>query len=130
MVSSDVDKLMYFFFFSSRRRHTRFDCDWSSDVCSSDLVDVPEPRQPVDVLVATDVPDRRAAPADVDDRLRIVHGMVERVNKVLLVGFHELGGSKGHRVITKVHGGSRAVGPAGNHSPGKGRRCAADSDTS
>src|SRR5688572_31590806 len=29
---------MCFFFFSSRRRHTRFDCDWSSDVCSSDLV--------------------------------------------------------------------------------------------
>src|SRR5256886_3076992 len=27
------------FFFSSRRRHTRFDCDWSSDVCSSDLGD-------------------------------------------------------------------------------------------
>src|SRR5256886_3982100 len=27
------------FFFSSRRRHTRFDCDWSSDVCSSDLED-------------------------------------------------------------------------------------------
>src|SRR2546430_11419110 len=30
-------RLMIFFFFSSRRRHTRFDCDWSSDVCSSDL---------------------------------------------------------------------------------------------
>src|SRR2546430_1046841 len=28
---------LVFFFFSSRRRHTRFDCDWSSDVCSSDL---------------------------------------------------------------------------------------------
>src|SRR5256886_4867580 len=27
----------FLFFFSSRRRHTRFDCDWSSDVCSSDL---------------------------------------------------------------------------------------------
>src|SRR5689334_24280495 len=27
-----------FFFFSSRRRHTRWNCDWSSDVCSSDLV--------------------------------------------------------------------------------------------
>src|SRR5256886_1126029 len=26
------------FCFSSRRRHTRFDCDWSSDVCSSDLI--------------------------------------------------------------------------------------------
>src|SRR5207237_3227783 len=25
------------FFFSRRRRHTRFKCDWSSDVCSSDL---------------------------------------------------------------------------------------------
>src|SRR5256886_10059035 len=25
------------FLFSSRRRHTRFECDWSSDVCSSDL---------------------------------------------------------------------------------------------
>src|SRR5690242_21825636 len=28
---------VYFFFFSSRRRHTRLTCDWSSDVCSSDL---------------------------------------------------------------------------------------------
>src|SRR5690606_39551090 len=27
------------FFFSSRRRHTRFSRDWSSDVCSSDLVE-------------------------------------------------------------------------------------------
>src|SRR2546430_8158270 len=33
-----MDGLIVFFFFSSRRRHTRFDCDWSSDVCSSDLV--------------------------------------------------------------------------------------------
>src|SRR5207237_6780320 len=29
--------VFFFFFFSSRRRHTRFKCDWSSDVCSSDL---------------------------------------------------------------------------------------------
>src|SRR5437763_15943273 len=28
-----------FFFFSSRRRHTRYIGDWSSDVCSSDLVE-------------------------------------------------------------------------------------------
>src|SRR2546427_1265963 len=34
--------ISFFFFFSSRRRHTRFDCDWSSDVCSSDLA----PRSP------------------------------------------------------------------------------------
>src|SRR5256886_8835907 len=39
-MSPDVGTLahnVYEFFFSSRRRHTRFDCDWSSDVCSSDL---------------------------------------------------------------------------------------------
>src|SRR5690242_20823278 len=30
--------LWFFFFFSSRRRHTRLTCDWSSDVCSSDLI--------------------------------------------------------------------------------------------
>src|SRR2546428_14184235 len=29
---------LFFFFFSSRRRHTRSDRDWSSDVCSSDLL--------------------------------------------------------------------------------------------
>src|SRR5438045_5201231 len=30
--------LFFFFFFSSRRRHTRCLSDWSSDVCSSDLI--------------------------------------------------------------------------------------------
>src|SRR5436190_1956793 len=29
--------VLLMFFFSSRRRHTRSLCDWSSDVCSSDL---------------------------------------------------------------------------------------------
>src|SRR2546422_1531037 len=33
-----MQPLQYFFFFSSRRRHTRCSRDWSSDVCSSDLV--------------------------------------------------------------------------------------------
>src|SRR5256886_11082176 len=35
--ASSPMRWIMFFFFSSRRRHTRFDCDWSSDVCSSDL---------------------------------------------------------------------------------------------
>src|SRR5205807_6402675 len=30
--------VFFFFFFSSRRRHTRLQGDWSSDVCSSDLI--------------------------------------------------------------------------------------------
>src|SRR6267143_3828777 len=40
-VRSDMSHLLRsrlrLFFFSSRRRHTRWNCDWSSDVCSSDL---------------------------------------------------------------------------------------------
>src|SRR2546427_4258712 len=34
---NNEEQCIIIFFFSSRRRHTRFDCDWSSDVCSSDL---------------------------------------------------------------------------------------------
>src|SRR2546430_9449423 len=37
VATGSVDASVIDFFFSSRRRHTRFDCDWSSDVCSSDL---------------------------------------------------------------------------------------------
>src|SRR5437763_10596301 len=36
----------FFFFFSSRRRHTRYIGDWSSDVCSSDLVSAMDDRLP------------------------------------------------------------------------------------
>src|SRR5256885_8391474 len=32
-----AERITFFFFFSSRRRHTRLQGDWSSDVCSSDL---------------------------------------------------------------------------------------------
>src|SRR3712207_7393141 len=41
-------RLLLVFFFSSRRRHTRYWRDWSSDVCSSDLLEdggVAEPEE-------------------------------------------------------------------------------------
>src|SRR3712207_7059552 len=38
MFISDEFGSYFFFFFSSRRRHTRYWRDWSSDVCSSDLL--------------------------------------------------------------------------------------------
>src|SRR2546430_3298224 len=44
MEKSGVRSSPCFLFFSSRRRHTRFDCDWSSDVCSSDLIVVRHQR--------------------------------------------------------------------------------------
>src|SRR2546426_3742281 len=40
--------MCYFFFFSSRRRHTRLQGDWSSDVCSSDLEGLPASGSAVD----------------------------------------------------------------------------------
>src|SRR3712207_8691541 len=48
----------FFFFFSSRRRHTRYWRDWSSDVCSSDLLHV-VPRQ-----LRTQVAQRRRVRGD------------------------------------------------------------------
>src|SRR5438046_9965045 len=44
----------FFFFFSSRRRHTRLVSDWSSDVCSSDLIPE-EPPQPWTVILSRGV---------------------------------------------------------------------------
>src|SRR5256885_11227411 len=44
-------KVVYFFF-SSRRRHTRLQGDWSSDVCSSDLVALAGPRWGEERIVA------------------------------------------------------------------------------
>src|SRR5207253_10587561 len=53
-----------FFFFSSRRRHTRWPRDWSSDVCSSDLA----PGARVDRLAAGELRNRR-----VERRARHAH---------------------------------------------------------
>src|SRR5216684_3840225 len=42
--------MCFFFFFSSRRRHTRCSRDWSSDVCSSDLVRIQVVGTPDDCI--------------------------------------------------------------------------------
>src|SRR6516162_6810617 len=50
------------FFFSSRRRHTRLQGDWSSDMCSSDLAAVPERApEPLHVIPHRDLGGRRWA---------------------------------------------------------------------
>src|SRR5690606_40264021 len=53
-----------FFFFSSRRRHTRFSRDWSSDVCSSDLLAADRPIHLLSFEKAEDW-------ADADARARV-----------------------------------------------------------
>src|SRR6266853_2125289 len=68
------DPFFFFFFFSCRRRHTTCDCDWSSDVCSSDL------RMPENAAVKT----RELTIADYPDRLgrsRIRRSEERRVGK-------------------------------------------------
>src|SRR5205085_9504126 len=59
---------VFFFFFSSRRRHTRFDCDWSSDVCSSDLCN-PKVTDFLKTADNTVVPGPRAAAENNADKL-------------------------------------------------------------
>src|SRR5689334_24130971 len=69
----------FFFFFSSRRRHTRWNCDWSSDVCSSDL----EQHDRVPTVPPSDYGEQRrdhAPPARRNPALRPtgMHGRNER----------------------------------------------------
>src|SRR3989440_1773306 len=65
-----------FFFFSSRRRHTRSDRDWSSDVCSSDLVAaLPEAAAPAPAARTVYLVDKPGAAQSV---IRIGHVGVAR----------------------------------------------------
>src|SRR6266566_8193320 len=77
---------MVFFFFSSRRRHTRLQGDWSSDVCSSDLgadrkrVLRPDLEQRFDEAVIAGAPNQRKhSILVVDDEpmaLELLHGVL------------------------------------------------------
>src|SRR6266480_5817072 len=44
LIAEGDPRVLRDFFFSSRRRHTRLTCDWSSDVCSSDLASPPSAK--------------------------------------------------------------------------------------
>src|SRR6266446_4034648 len=62
--------MMFLFFFSSRRRHTRLQGDWSSDVCSSDLGMELERRDGHVAAQRLSVNDRPARPPELlDDEL-------------------------------------------------------------
>src|SRR5256886_17553414 len=76
--------VLVLFFFSSRRRHTRFDCDWSSDVCSSDLSDsgrrlpIPELACPHQAIVDGDAHCHSIAAASVIAKT-VRDGLMERL---------------------------------------------------
>src|SRR4030066_1639847 len=88
------------FFFSSRRRHTRFKCDWSSDVCSSDLSIVNVPPQG-----GRKHPEQKMIPVDTKNILFICGGAFEGIEKKIahrlntqVIGY---GASKGRERIDK-----------------------------
>src|SRR5256885_7551006 len=71
--------LFVFFFFSSRRRHTRLQGDWSSDVCSSDLAEseelyerwtIPSPGKPLFEAAAANLSPRSPAKMNTDNTTR------------------------------------------------------------
>src|SRR2546430_1779163 len=108
-----------FFFFSSRRRHTRFDCDWSSDVCSSDLLVRPT------AAVAHVI--KSVANGDLSQRMLLeidglpLRGEFQRIGKVVNTMVIQLNGfaSEVSRVVRevgtegKLGGQARVPGVAG-----------------
>src|SRR5438034_9340012 len=61
---------MLVFFFSSRRRHTRSLCDWSSDVCSSDLTSFKSPDPGLRASADRQGNQRRMAPLGDEEQER------------------------------------------------------------
>src|SRR2546430_10215949 len=116
-----VDELRHtsLFFLSGRRRHTRFDCDWSSDVCSSDL----SPASSAIFAIAS------AVSGVAEAGLRTTVQPAARAGAILRVTI----------VAGKFHGVTAATGPigwrntqqrlprrgGGNHSPGLPRASSA-----
>src|SRR3712207_4639634 len=121
-------RLGYLFFFSSRRRHTRYWRDWSSDVCSSDLlqmvvVEVKEPTvelkyRSLDVEIVVTIGPRQQRGTHQERHLAIVG--VDRFH----VHPDESGACHLARIRMKsvVHGhGTRVIlGNGGRAHPGNG----------
>src|ERR1039457_7355173 len=72
-------RVFVFFFFSSRRRHTRLQGDWSSDVCSSDLLELHPRGQAPDIVVALYESGRIVVDRDAFDDIGIERTLGEKV---------------------------------------------------
>src|SRR5260370_32183873 len=130
-------RMLLFFFFSSRRRHTRFKCDWSSDVCSSDLREyaiLPNERAPRTGVVAH-LTDHNAQAIDrvrlnvreSRQRAEIRHRTITRPQEPVyrasvIAGLaHHLAGSINRRSHRVAESGKRAkIGQARSAGPEKG----------
>src|SRR3712207_8415507 len=84
-----ISSVILFFFFSSRRRHTRYWRDWSSDVCSSDLV-------------ASLDPERARAVLD------LLRELCQETRKTLVVSLHQVEWARSH--FDRIRSEERRVG--------------------
>src|SRR6266568_5427637 len=95
------------FFFSSRRRHTRWNCDWSSDVCSSDLAALDRGRRGVYNIVDDE-------PAKVADWLPYLADVLgaKRPMHVPVWLARLAAGEVGVSMLTQIRGSSNAKAKA------------------
>src|SRR5207237_3600416 len=107
--------LYAYFFFSSRRRHTRFKCDWSSDVCSSDLEsDVGEQLPIAYVMSRGGMPPVRVGKPGIDEQIRTggrtaPGARIEReIGRASCRERGEMAGTAGRGRETASEGGKRA----------------------
>src|SRR5690242_20885444 len=98
------------FFFSSRRRHTRLTCDWSSDVCSSDLLVAAAEARPFDErLIFVNAWNEWAEGNALEPDLDGGHAKLEAVRRVVTRG--AVGArSEERRVGKEWRGGGARVG--------------------
>src|SRR3712207_1882953 len=107
--------LIVMFFFSSRRRHTRYWRDWSSDVCSSDLRPGPVARRHREAVLAQQphvLPERQAAQAGEQPVGEEDAELLGRVRR-------PAAGGNGHRTPPGTRGVTATPATAGG--PGAGR---------
>src|SRR2546426_12487809 len=99
---------MCLFFFSSRRRHTRLQGDWSSDVCSSDLDDLHVPPRQLGDVPGRDRGRVRERLAEVVHELREEGRRVRPHDQLVVLGA-EAGRSEERRVGKSVDLGGRRI---------------------
>src|SRR5690606_40775038 len=97
----------YSFFFSSRRRHTRFSRDWSSDVCSSDLTS-DTINVPADDISPPPVDSRQIPPDGTPcARVRFLHLLPVVADSIRALPPPPRSGKRGHLPVTPQNSGAR-----------------------